>query len=72
MVNELVSINSLQQLIEIQQDLSGGSTTAGSSGSSGSGANAAAAQTNAASPSPSYHDAVVQRNLFPAQAPASL
>ena len=76
MVSELVSINSLQQLIEIQQDLSGGAIA-----STGSTGNASAnilslaqpqTQSQAVAPSPSYHDAVIQQNLFPAQSPASL
>jgi flagellar basal-body rod modification protein FlgD len=72
MVDELVSINSLQQLIQIQQDLSGGaSAAAASSGSGASGASGAMQpQYSTTTPSPSYHDAVMQSKFFPA-APAS-
>ena len=77
MVNELVSMNSLQQLIQIQQDLAtiGGLST-GASGSSNSAAATPAAQ-NAATiapapaPSPSYHDAVMQQRISTAPAAAS-
>ena len=74
MVDELVSINSLQQLIQIQQDLSGGA--AASAGSASSAALSAIqpqtqAQTQTSTPSPSYHDAVMQSKFFPAQSPAS-
>jgi flagellar basal-body rod modification protein FlgD len=74
MVNELVAINSLQQLIQIQQDLSGG--VAATAGSASSAAMSmiqpqTQAQTQNTTPSPSYHDAVMQSKFFPAQSPAS-
>jgi flagellar basal-body rod modification protein FlgD len=67
MVNELVSINSLQQLVQIQNDLSGGAGASATSGSTGASANVQ----QAISPSPSYHDAVMQQHFFPAASPAN-
>jgi len=71
MVDELVSINSLQQLIEIQQDLSGGAASAGSGSSAAMSLVQPQTQAQAAAPSPTYHDAVMQSKFFPAQSPAS-
>jgi len=75
MVDELVSINSLQQLIEIQQDLSGGVNA--SAGGNGSGSSQALSlvqpqvAASTVSPSPSYHDAVMQQKFFPAPSAGS-
>jgi len=71
MMNELVSLNTLQELIRIREDLEGG--TGSGSGSSNSGASGATvrAQSNFVAPSTSYHDAVMQSRIFPAQSPAS-
>jgi flagellar hook assembly protein FlgD len=71
MVDELVSINSLQQLIEIQQDLSGGATAAGNNSSDVMAMIQPQTQTSTVAPSPSYHDAVMQSKFFPAQSPAN-
>ena len=90
MMGELISLNSLQELINIQQDLSGtggGAATGGTTGAANGNATGIPAlgaaqaptqtspqtsgQASLSGPSPSYHDVVVQRNLYPAQAPAS-
>jgi flagellar basal-body rod modification protein FlgD len=79
MMDELVSMNSLQQLIGIKQDLDnlGGanppSTTPGAgSAPTGTAGSVLPAQAQVAAPSPSYHDAILQQKFFPAQPPASL
>ena|ERR1700690_3091676 len=67
MMSELVSMNSLQELIAIRQDLEGGAVapTGGSSNASSIGSTSVSpGQT--AGPSPSYHDAVFQQKLSPA------
>jgi len=72
MVDELVSINSLQQLIQIQQDRSGGAPASSTAGNASSAVmSMIQPQTQATTPSPSYHDAVMQSKFFPAQSPAS-
>ena len=81
MMNQLVSLNSLQELIQIRQILQGvPSSTSGSGSGSGTGSGTAAANTGNApsagsgqvSPSASYHDAILQQKLYPAQSPANL
>jgi flagellar basal-body rod modification protein FlgD len=59
MVNELVAMNSLQQLIQIQQDLSGGNST----NSSGN-ANASGNFQSRITLSPATHDAIFQSKIF--------
>jgi flagellar basal-body rod modification protein FlgD len=72
MVDELTSMNSLQQLIGIKQDLDTMLGTAGSSSStSGSNANAVAAYTHPDTLNASHEDYVIQQKLFPAQTPAN-
>jgi flagellar basal-body rod modification protein FlgD len=73
MVAELVSLNSLQQLIEIQQDLSGGAS--GGSGNNGGGVLSLVqpqAPSQTVTPSPTFNDVVMQQGIFPAIPPASL
>jgi flagellar basal-body rod modification protein FlgD len=74
MVNELVSMNSLQELIGIKQDLDnlGGATPARGTTPTRAASTSLPAQGQVAAPSPSYHDAIIQQKLFPAQPPASL
>lgn len=72
MMNELVSLNTLQELIRIRQDLEGVSGT--STGTTGNGLRTGAvvpAQNHQSVPNASYHDAVIQNRIFPAQTPAS-
>jgi flagellar hook assembly protein FlgD len=65
MMGELVSMNSLQQLILIQQDLSGLSSTSTPGAGSGSSARPQA-QGTVAGPSPANHDAILQNRIFSA------
>jgi len=73
MVDELTSMNSLQQLMAIKQDLDSLLSAAGGSPPAASGSVRAANATPnlAATPSASYHDAVVQQKIFPASSPAN-
>jgi len=64
MMNELVSLNTLQELIRIRQDIEG-------TASSGTGTTGSSKSDSVKAPSPSNHDVVVQSRVFPAQSPAS-
>jgi flagellar hook assembly protein FlgD len=77
MMNQLVSLNSLQELIQIRQLLQGvpGSTSGNGSATGNAVANAnnsAYFASSVPAPSATYHDAILQQKLYPAQSPANL
>jgi flagellar basal-body rod modification protein FlgD len=74
MVDELTSMNSLQQLIGIKQDLDSMLGTTGTSGSTSNAATAStavASYTHAGTLNSAHQDFVIQQKLFPAQTSAN-